>query len=254
MSDKVVFWDFDGTLAHREGYWSGTVYRVLSELEPDHGIEHDELRKGFRDTFPWHAPNDPHPHLSDPDEWWARIDSTMHAALVSAGLSEGAATRIVAASRAPLVDPASWEVFPDAAPALRRVREAGWANYVLSNHAPELPEIVTGTGLGEHIDGAVTSATAGYEKPHPEIFRAALRHAGDPRDAWMVGDNPMADVAGAELVGIPAILVRTERFDDDYVRMVERFWGPDFMPGWREHVHRVARDLHGAADIILGTD
>jgi len=30
-----------------------------------------------------------------------------------------------------------------------------------------------------------------------------------PTSVWMIGDNPVADVAGAEAVGIPAILVRT---------------------------------------------
>jgi putative hydrolase of the HAD superfamily len=153
-----------------------------------------------------------------------------------------------------LVDPESWDVYPDAAPALERVRESGWSNVVLSNHAPELVDIVTGAGLGDLIDHVVTSARAGYEKPHPEIFRTALRDAGEPARRWMVGDNPMADVAGAERVGIPAILVRAERVDDDYVRMIEKYWGADFLPGWRDHVHRVTPDLHGAADIILSSD
>jgi FMN phosphatase YigB (HAD superfamily) len=30
----------------------------------------------------------------------------------------------------------------------------------------------------------------------------------EPSEAWMVGDNVMADVLGAEAVGIPAVLVR----------------------------------------------
>jgi hypothetical protein len=47
-------------------------------------------------------------------------------------------------------------------------------------------------------------------KPHPDAFRMALRAAGAPRAVWMVGDNPIADVRGAEAMGIPAILVRTQ--------------------------------------------
>ena len=57
---------------------------------------------------------------------------------------------------------------------------------------------------------AAPSAVTGYEKPHPEAFRLVLRRFGEPRERWMVGDNPHADVAGAQALGIPAVLVRTE--------------------------------------------
>jgi putative hydrolase of the HAD superfamily len=33
---------------------------------------------------------------------------------------------------------------------------------------------------------------------------------GQPARMWMVGDNPVADIRGAEAVGIPAFLVHTE--------------------------------------------
>jgi putative hydrolase of the HAD superfamily len=59
------------------------------------------------------------------------------------------------------------------------------------------------------IDAVFTSARTGFEKPHPEAFRIALRACGEPEMAWMVGDNPVADVAGAEAIGLPAILART---------------------------------------------
>jgi FMN phosphatase YigB (HAD superfamily) len=52
------------------------------------------------------------------------------------------------------------------------------------------------------------SAVTGWEKPNPRFFRHALQAVGNPSRVWMVGDNPIADVAGAEAVGIPALLVR----------------------------------------------
>ena len=45
------------------------------------------------------------------------------------------------------------------------------------------------------------------------MFALARRECGNPRVTWMVGDNPIADVRGAEAVGIPAVLVRTESAD-----------------------------------------
>jgi len=56
----------------------------------------------------------------------------------------------------------------------------------------------------------LSSATIGYEKPHPEAFRLALEAVGHPRQVWMIGDNPVADVGGAEAAGLRAILVRRE--------------------------------------------
>jgi putative hydrolase of the HAD superfamily len=58
-------------------------------------------------------------------------------------------------------------------------------------------------------DALVAAARTGYEKPHPEAYAAGRAAAGDPDELWMVGDNPVADVAGAEAANIPAILVHT---------------------------------------------
>ena len=55
---------------------------------------------------------------------------------------------------------------------------------------------------------SINSAEIGYEKPHPEIYNRALVKYGHADKLWMIGDNILADVLGAEQVGIKAILVR----------------------------------------------
>jgi putative hydrolase of the HAD superfamily len=102
-----------------------------------------------------------------------------------------------------------WRLFDDTREALARVRAAGRQNVVVSNHVPELGRLVTSLGLDTLLDDVFSSATTGYEKPHPEAFISALRGRGRIEDAWMIGDNPHADVAGAEALGIPAVLIRT---------------------------------------------
>jgi putative hydrolase of the HAD superfamily len=84
---------------------------------------------------------------------------------------------------------------------------------VVSNHVPELADLVSGVGLGAHFDRVFTSALVGFDKPNPEFFRHVIRIYDDPDEVWMVGDNPVADVAGAEAVGHQAILVRTSATD-----------------------------------------
>jgi putative hydrolase of the HAD superfamily len=120
------------------------------------------------------------------------------------------------AVRARFVDGAvGWQVFNDTRTALQTTRAAGWRNVILSNHVPELPALVTMLGLGDLVTQVFSSASIGYDKPHPEAFRHALRESGSPKRRWMVGDNPDADVGGAQALGIPAVLVRTEGGEPD---------------------------------------
>ena len=93
-------------------------------------------------------------------------------------------------------------------PALKQLQDVGWTHVILSNHVPELPDIVTTLGLSPYITRIFTSALLGYEKPHPQAFRYVLDELHNPAVVWMIGDNPEADIAGAEASGIPAILVR----------------------------------------------
>lgn len=65
-------------------------------------------------------------------------------------------------------------------------------------------------GLADAIDAVVSSHSAGWEKPHPEIYRRALGLAGvEAREAFMVGDDPVCDVQGAQAVGLRAVWRRT---------------------------------------------
>lgn len=207
--DRVVLWDFDGTLAVRDGRWSGCLLECLAEVE-DHEVAIDDLREHVRGGFPWHQPEIGHTHIQDADSWWAALTPRFVAALSAVGVKTGTAEAASELVRTRYVEPAQWTVFPDVEPALAALRARGWHNVVLSNHVPELPELISALGLDQLIDRVFTSARVGWEKPNAKIFTAALIALGDPGQAWMVGDNPIADIAGAEAVGIPAILVRTD--------------------------------------------
>jgi putative hydrolase of the HAD superfamily len=209
VANRVAFWDFDGTLAQRPGLWSACVMEVLDESAPGHGIPLEQIRQGLNDGFPWHRAEAAHPELCKPDAWWAAVGTVIEQALVDCGLSPGNARDVVPLVRSRFIDAThGWEVFPDSLRALAATAAAGWRNVVLSNHVPELPALVSDLGLQKHLDGIRTSALTGYEKPHPEAYLSALRAFGEPDVAVMVGDSQVADVDGAEAVGLTAILVR----------------------------------------------
>jgi putative hydrolase of the HAD superfamily len=53
----------------------------------------------------------------------------------------------------------------------------------------------------------LSAADAGYLKPHPSIFQQALECLGvNAEEAVFVGDNPVADVAGAQGAGLLGVL------------------------------------------------
>lgn len=208
-SSRVIFWDFDGTLAYRPGEWRGCLVEVLDEIEPGHGITSDAIRPHLQEGFPWHRPDRPHPELADADDWWALVQSILARGLRAEGISPTRSEEIVREFRVRYIDgTVGWKLCPDVIPVLARLREKSWRHVIVSNHVPELFAIVDSVGLGELVENVISSATVGYEKPHPEIFSIARMLSKDPVEMWMIGDNAQADVAGARAAGIPAILVQ----------------------------------------------
>lgn len=209
---RAVIWDFDGTLAHRPGLWSGCLLEILDEHVPGHRVHHDQIRALLRDGFPWHQPEVEHPELCAPEAWWRQVEDLLSRAYRGVGIESQRASELARHARERFIDAAyGWRLFDDTLTALRDLRAAGWRHVILSNHVPELPELTSALGLSGVIDIVLTSAITGYEKPHPKMFALALEACDHPDQVWMVGDNPIADVGGAQAAGIPAIQVRTRR-------------------------------------------
>jgi putative hydrolase of the HAD superfamily len=223
----AVLWDFDGTLAVRPGHWGGCLLEMLDAREPGHGVSQPVISELLNHGWPWHEHETPHPHLSSPGAWWRHIENLLRTALTAAApqLPRARADALLSEFRSTYLDSARWSVYPDSAAALKVTAAAGWRNVIVSNHAPELPGLMRDLGLADAVDAVICSAQCGYEKPHPEIFREAMRAAGQPRSAWMVGDNPVADIAGAAWAGIPGILVRTPEVNPEFLARLQAAHG-----------------------------
>ena len=208
---RFLIWDFDGTLGYRVGRWSSALHSVLEEAMPGHDFKEERLSTRLRSGFPWHDPEVPHPELSSPDAWWEALSPVFVRAFEAEGIDPSTARKLAVEVRRAYADPRHWRLFDDAAPALRELSSRGWAHLILSNHVPELPEILDSLGLAGHVLEVFNSAESGYEKPHPRAFDGVLATVADADAAWMVGDSVAADVRGAEAVGLPAILVRGQK-------------------------------------------
>lgn len=110
----------------------------------------------------------------------------------------------------------------DTLPALEALRTAAGPSVsfsLLSNTAfvkgRTLRKALPGLGLDGWFDFALYSDEAGMSKPNPALFRLMLdtvavnRGGIDPADVLHVGDNPVADIAGASAAGIDGWLVNS---------------------------------------------
>jgi putative hydrolase of the HAD superfamily len=97
---------------------------------------------------------------------------------------------------------------PGSVASLRKLRAAGFVIAVCSNWGWDLQADLDGTGLVEEIDVFVTSAQAGFRKPHPRIYQSTLSLAGfAAEEAVFVGDSLRTDVLGPQSVSIRSVLL-----------------------------------------------
>jgi putative hydrolase of the HAD superfamily len=104
---------------------------------------------------------------------------------------------------------------------LRQLRGSGWRIGVVTNGHPTQLRKLEVAGLDELVDACCVSEIEGVRKPDPAIFERAAERCGEPlAGAWMIGDNPDADVRGAHALGLSTIWLRHDRI-----------WAePDFEP------------------------
>ena len=208
VKNKVILWDFDGTLADCPGMWTGALMEVLNNHEPAHQVRREKIRLFLSEGFFWHKPWETHSYITNADDWWTELNLTFKRAYEGLGFNQRRAQELAGLVRQYYINPSRFKLYDDTLPTLVTLQEKGWKQGILSNHVPELANIVNSIGLSPYIDLCISSAISGYEKPNPQAFKNALRLAGNPEKVWMIGDSLEADVRGAEAVGINAVLVR----------------------------------------------
>ena len=109
---------------------------------------------------------------------------------------------------------------------LRELRERGVRLGMISVCSEEVAELWEETPFAGLFDSTVFSCSVGLRKPDPAIYRLALDELGvDPADAMFVGDGANDELAGADRVGMRAVLIL--RADQDEPHWEEaRGWQP----------------------------
>jgi putative hydrolase of the HAD superfamily len=209
MKARYLIWDFDGTLAYRRGGWSGALAETLQQEASGCDVTANSLRPYLQDGFPWHYPERFHGPWTGADAWWESLTPIFERAYCcGAGLRPSDAHRLAQEVRQVYVDPTFWHLFDDTLPCIRSLSAQDWQHFVLSNHVPELPQLMEALGLSNSVSRVFNSAETGFEKPHPRAFHNVLTAVEGDAAVWMIGDSMKSDFDGARAVGIPAILVR----------------------------------------------
>jgi putative hydrolase of the HAD superfamily len=77
---------------------------------------------------------------------------------------------------------------------------------ITNGPSPFQEQKIEAMGIVAFFSTILVSAAEGVRKPDAEIFRRALARLGvEPHEAVFVGDNPDADIAGAQAFGMKAV-------------------------------------------------
>lgn len=126
--------------------------------------------------------------------------------------------RIDPALRTPLLDAYRvLDAFPDAKPALERLKAGGARLAILSNGTPGMVEAAAGAaGLGGLLDAILSVDTVKIYKTDPHVYRLVTNHfGGRPQDVDFVSSNRW-DAAGASRFGFRTHWINRGGLPDDF--------------------------------------
>ena len=205
---KAIIVDLDDTVLD-SGDPKVSWRQVCAEFAGGLGIMPGRLFDALNDATDWFWDN----HLR------AREDRLDHVAarrviftraLLSLGLKDPEPATVDAmAKRYTALRDEAVEPFPGAVAALERLRESGIRLALLTNGSAEKQwGKIRQFGLQRYFDHIQVEGDVGFGKPDEQAFRHALAALdARPQETWMVGDNLLADIAGAQRVGIHAIWI-----------------------------------------------
>ena len=118
---------------------------------------------------------------------------------------------------------------------LHELRRRGVRLGIISVCSEEVALLWEETVFAGLFDSTVFSCSVGLRKPDPEIYRLALGELGvEPGDALFVGDGANDELAGAERVGMRAVLILRPEQDEPY-------W--DEARGWQPRITSIPKVL-----------
>jgi putative hydrolase of the HAD superfamily len=224
VKPRAVFFDLDDTLLDTSGGVDASWQATAAEFAPQLGCEAEPLRAAIRKQLMEFWSNE----SAVEKEWRTRLHEArrhnVDLALRGEGLDPGMAEEI---SQAYWIQQHSrMQLFADALETLESLGGAGFQLGLITNGPSDMQrEKIARFKLEQYFQVIVIEGEFGYGKPSPRVFRHALKAVGRrAHEAWHVGDNLYADVAGAQAAGLHAAWIHRDRLElkDDAAAVPDR--------------------------------
>ena len=213
MLPRAVFFDMDDTLLNTSGGVDASWQAVCDEFSPGLGCESTMLRATIKSEMQRFWSDE----AAVEREWRTRLEEARVHVLGLALTSQG-----LDLDRAPQLSRRYWEenssrmrLFDDALETLTSLRGAGFQIGLITNGPAVMQRWkIAQFALEPYFDVMVIEGEFGHGKPSPKVFEHALAAVGaGPHEAWHVGDNLYADIAGAQSAGIHAAWIHRDRLE-----------------------------------------
>ncbi|HEU0297093.1 MAG TPA: HAD family hydrolase [Anaerolineales bacterium] len=202
---RAVVFDFGGTLMYGRHAWEPyiaqadetlTEYLRLQGMELNINTFPSEFRTRLVDYF----------NQREKDLLEATYSSVLRELLIEKGYG-GVSSNVIreALDRLFSVTQSNWALEEDSLPTLQKLQASGYSLGLISNAGDDqdVQKLVRNFNIQRYFDFVLTSAACSYRKPHRRIFELALANWYlHPEEAVMVGDSLLADVQGAQKVGM----------------------------------------------------
>ena len=196
MDLKVVFFDVGNTLLFPN---RARIHAPLAERGIEVGNEHlRDLERRTKNKFDAMLTSN---GSTDQSFWWMFYSQL----LTEIGIEDNALRDQMVAS---IRKSGNWDRIPaGTAERLRRIAEL-YPLAVISNADGRIEDVLRQCGIADCFRTITDSGLVGYEKPHPEIFRQALKSMNArAEESLYVGDVYSVDYLGATGAGMQAMLM-----------------------------------------------
>ena len=207
MAIKAIFFDAAGTLI-KPARPVGESYGVFArkyDMEVSAAEIAERFRLCFRAAPPLAFPGAPVARIEDLERaWWKELVRRIFESWDPfPGFDD-----FFAELFAYFAKPEAWNLYPEVAETLSALDGRGVILDVISNFDSRLHGILEGLGVAHRFEHIFISSRAGYAKPAPQIFHAALaQHGLRATDALHVGDSEKSDFRGANDAGLTGVLL-----------------------------------------------
>lgn len=213
---RAVLFDAAGTLLRIDP----NVESVYARIAANHGvaIETHELQEAFNEAWrQLERSADADLATSEENErnWWHELVGRV-LSLAGKKSAFGDSEAFFEDVWSAFEHPHAWEWYDDVIRCNRELRNRNIRMGIVSNWDIRLHRLMSRMGGNRLFDTVVTSADAGFRKPHPAPFQQALDRLDiSPESALHVGDSYDEDIAGARAAGLRPILLQRNQLQQN---------------------------------------